>query len=287
MAARGPEWATWIDGLPKLVQSQIDEWDLTADGAPTHGYCSIVVPARTADGAAAMLKVAFPGAESEHEHLALRRWGGNGAVRLLRADPHRRAMLLERLHSRNLNELWDVEACEVVASLYRRIHVPALPQLRTLAEFVERWTTDLTALPRSAPLPRRLVEQAIALGRDLGADPASTGTLIHGDLHYENVLAADREPWLVIDPKPVNGDPHYEVAPMLWNRWDELAGDTRDGVRRRFHTLVDAAGLDDDRARAWVVVRMVHNAMWELTDSTEPDRDWLTTCVAIAKAVQD
>jgi streptomycin 6-kinase len=286
MATRGPQWATWVDGLPKLVQSQIDDWDLTADGSPTHGYCSIVLPARTANGASAMLKVAFPDDESEHEHLALRRWGGNGAVRLLRADPHRRAMLLERLHSRNLNELWDVEACEVVASLYRRIHVPALPQLRRLAELVERWTTDLSALPRSAPLPRRLVEQAIALGRDLGADPASTGTLIHGDLHYENVLSADREPWLVIDPKPINGDPHYEVAPMLWNRWDELAGDTRDGVRRRLHTLVDAAGLDDDRARAWVVVRMVHNAMWELTDSTAPDRDWLTTCVAIAKAVQ-
>jgi streptomycin 6-kinase len=246
-----------------------------------------VVLARTADGAPVILKVAYPDVESEHEHLALRRWGGDGAVRLLRADPHRRAMLLERWYSRNLNELWDVEACEVVASLYRRIHVPALPQLRTLAKYVEGWTADLTALPRSAPLPRRLVEQAITLGRDLAADPASTGTLIHGDLHYENVLAAEREPWLVIDPKPVNGDRHYEIAPMLWNRWDDLAGDTRDGVRRRFHALVDGADLDDDRARAWVVVRMVHNAMWELTDSAEPDRNWLTMCVAIAKAVQD
>jgi streptomycin 6-kinase len=287
MAARGPEWATWVDGLPKLVQSQIGEWDLTADGDPTHGHCSVVLPAHTPNGAAVVLKVAFPDVESEHEHLALRRWSGNGAVRLLAAEPYRRAMLLERLDSRNLNELRDVEACEVVASLYRRIHVPALPQLRTLVGFVERWTTDLTALPRSAPLPRRLVEQAIALGRDLGADPASTGTLIHGDLHYENVLAAEREPWLAIDPKPVNGDPHYEIAPMLWNRWDELSGDTRDGVRRRFHALVDAAGLDDDRARAWVVVRMVHNAMWELAENAEPDRDLLTMCVAIAKAVQD
>jgi streptomycin 6-kinase len=287
MAARGPEWATWIEDLPKLVQTQIDEWELTAVGTPTYGYCSIVVPARAPNGAAAVLKVSFPDTESEHEHLALRRWNGNGAVRLLKAEPHRRALLLERLHSRNLNELWDVEACEVVAALYRRIHVPALPQLRTLPQFVEQSTNDLTALPRSAPLPRRLVEQAIALGRDLGADTASTGTLIHGDLHYENVLAADREPWLVIDPKPLNGDPHYEVAPMLWNRWDELAGDTRDGVRRRFYALVDAAELADDRARAWVVVRMVHNAMWELRDSAEPDRDWLTTCVAIAKAVQD
>ena len=62
-------------------------------------------------------------------------------------------------------------------------------------------------------------------GRDFVTDAASTGTMIHGDLHYENVLAADREPWLVIDPKPTNGDPHYEVAPLLWNRWEELAAE--------------------------------------------------------------
>jgi streptomycin 6-kinase len=173
--------------------------------------------------------------------------------------------------------------------MYSRIHVPALPQLRPLTEFVEGWTDDLTRLPRNAPVPRRLVEQAVSLGRDLVKDEASIGSLIHGDLHYENVLAADREPWLVIDPKPMSGDPHYEVAPMLWNRWDELAGQVRDGVRRRFHTLVDAAGLDEDRARDWVVVRMVHNAMWAIEDGigTDEDKEWLTICIAVAKAVQD
>ncbi len=76
---------------------------------------------------------------------------------------------------------------------------------------------------------------------------------------------------MAIDPKPMSGDPHYEVAPLLWNRWDELAGpgsgqSVRDGVRRRFHATVDAAGLDEDRARDWVVVRMLHNALWELED---------------------
>jgi streptomycin 6-kinase len=74
---------------------------------------------------------------------------------------------------------------------------------------------------------------------------------------------------------------------MLWNRWDELAGDIRGGVRRRFYALVDAAGLAEDRARACVVVRMVHNAMWELNDGPAADPTWLTKCVAIAKAVQD
>jgi streptomycin 6-kinase len=90
---------------------------------------------------------------------------------------------------------------------------------------------------------------------------------------------------LVIDPKPVNGDPHYEIAPMLWNRWDEIAGDVREGVLRRFGTLVDASGFDEDRARGWVIVRMVHNAMWALQDGPRCDQGWLTRCIAVAKAV--
>ena len=130
-----------------------------------------------------------------------------------------------------------------MAGLYGRIHVPALPQLRTITSYVERWTADLEALPRDAPIPRRMREQCVSLARDLVADPASVGRIIHGDLHHHNVLAADREPWLVIDPKPMSGDPHYEPAPMLWNRWDDIvAGDVRTNLRRRFHTIVDVAG---------------------------------------------
>ena len=155
----------------------------------------------------------MPAEEHEHEALALQRWDGHGAVRLLRADPHRWALLLERLHPEDLTDVWDVEACEIVAGLYAHLHVPAPPRLRAQTSYVGRWTERLARLPRSAPVPRRLVEQAVSLGRDLVADPASTGTLIHGDLHYGNVLAADRAPWLAIDPKPTSGDPHYEVAP--------------------------------------------------------------------------
>jgi streptomycin 6-kinase len=238
--ALGPRWVRWLDELPRLVADLVEEWQLTWDGPPWHGYCSLVVPVRTAGGRPVALKVALPEEENEHEHLALQRWRGNGAVALVRADPRRHALLLERLHPEDLTDRWDVEACEIVAGLYPRLHVPALPQLRALTSYVERWTAALAALPRDAPLPRRLVEQAVALATSLVSDPGSTGTLIHGDLHYENVLAADREPWLAIDPKPVSGDPHYEVAPLLWNRWEEVgaSGRVRDAVRLRFHTLL-------------------------------------------------
>ena len=133
------------------------------------------------------------------------------------------------------------------------------------------------------------------LGRDLSRDEASTGRIIHTDLHYANVLAGDREPWLAIDPKPLNGDPHYELAPMLWNRWDDLVSaprSVRDGIRLRFHTLVDVGGLDERRARDWVVLRMMVNALWRLEDLPGtrrglPTDDYLTQCVTIAKSVQD
>jgi streptomycin 6-kinase len=287
MAERGPRWAAWVEGLPATVRLLIEQWRLRTDGDPTHGHCSLVLPVRTAEGAAAILKVGFPDEESEHEHLALQRWGGHGAVRLLSADPHHRGLLLERLSSTDLSTVSDAEACRVVADLYRRLHIPAMPQLRPLSSSVDRWTSELSGLARNAPIPRRLVEQAIALGTELAADRAVADRVIHTDLHYANVLAGEREPWLVIDPKAVNGDPHYEIAPMLWNRWDEIACDTREGVRRRFWMLVDAAGFDEDRARGWVIVRVVHNAMWALQDQPHTDQAWLTRCIAIAKAVQD
>jgi len=285
MAARGGAWADWVARLPRLAEELLEEWGLRPDGWPMHGYCSLVVPALTADGDRVVLKLTYDGDdESEHEALALRHWDGRGAVRMLRADPARRALLLERLHPTDLGDAWDLEACEVVAGLWGLLHIPALPQLRPVTAYVARWVDDLARLPVNGPVPHRLVQQATSLAGDLVADPASTRVVIHGDLHYTNVLAADRAPWLAIDPKPMNGDPHYEVAPMLWNRTEELAGDLRGGIRRRFHALVDAGGLDEERARDWVVVREVLNAHWAARDG---DSEAVTLALTVAKAVQD
>jgi streptomycin 6-kinase len=277
-----------------MVRDLLAEWELTVDGSSTHGEGALIVPVLTADGTPAALKVHLPDEESEHEHLVLRTWNGDGAVRLLRADPHRFALLLERLHPVDLTTVPVPEGCEVVAGFYRRLHVPAGPQFRTLSSYVRRWADDLLALPVDAPVPRRYVEQAGSLARDFVSDPACDGTLIHGDLHQMNVLGADREPWLVIDPKGLSGDPHYEVAPLLWNVWDEVtgSGDVRAAIRRRFHTVVDVAGLDEDRARDWVIVRELFNVSWAIEDLAggpvdAESRDWITTSLTIAKAIQD
>jgi streptomycin 6-kinase len=295
----GDDWGRWLDRLPRLAGELLAEWELRPAGPAVHGYCSLVVPVSDRDGASAALKVSFDGdLESVHEGLALQHWAGRGAVRLLRADPRRRALLLEWLPGPDLGDTWDVEACEVVGDLYARLHVPALPQLASVASYVERWLRDLEELGRDIPVPRRYVEQALSLGPDLLGSEGGR-VVVHGDLHYANVMADAAEEWVAIDPKPMAGDPHYEPAPLLWNRMDELSGpgavgSLRDGLRRRFHAVVDAAGLDEGRARDWVVVRMVLNAGWAVQDARWADRslradeqDWITRCIAITKAVQE
>ena len=298
MAGRGEVWADWVDRLPRVAEDLMSQWELELDGLPMHGFCALVLPVR-GPGQDAVLKISFPEEETEHEHLALRAWEGRGAVRLLRAEPHRRAILLERLSDEKLDSVDPETACEVVAALYAHLHVPATGQFRLLSDWTRRWAERLRTLPQEAPVPRRLVTQAAGLARDLAEDPDTDGTLIHGDLHYLNVLAGERAPWLAIDPKPLSGDPHLEPAPMLWNRWDEAlaGGDARAAIRQRFHVLVDVAELDEDRARAWMILRLVTFAVeqWqEALDVRGPTRAQVqrttsrltTAAVTVAKAVQ-
>ncbi|GAA3653990.1 streptomycin 6-kinase [Nocardioides ginsengisoli] len=262
-----------------MLATLLTDWRLGLDGDAD----GALLPVTTDDGTRATLRLDA----NEHEHLALQRWRGRGAVQLLRADPSRHALLVERVGG-DLADAWDVEACQTVATLYGVLHVAPMPQLRSQADLVGQRADELRRDARSVPVPRRLVDQALALARDLTADPPTA--VLHGDLHFGQVRRGSRDGedvWLAIAPRPVNGDPHSELEPMLRHRFDEYAapwaaGSVRDGIRQRFHTLVDTAGLDEDRARDWVVVRSVLHA-----HRVQHDRDQVTACITVAKAVQD
>ena len=303
MADRSEEWAAWVDRLPGTVDDLCQEWTVRPDGLAMHGFCALVVPVAPEDRAAgddgeAVLKVSFPDDDTAHEHLALRAWAGRGAVRLLRADTRRRALLLERLGTRKLDDVTVDEACEVVAGLYSRLHVEAGEQYPALSDWAARWEERLSALDADAPVPRRLVAHARSLARDLAVDPLTDGILLHGDLHYLNVLAADREPWLAIDPKPMSGDPCLEPAPMLWNRWDEALadGDARGAVRRRLES--SSTSLSWTRTAAvpgwsfgwwrspWSSGTSADGPRGARIATTVATRELITASVTVAKAIQ-
>ena len=282
--------SAWLRRLPQLLDNLLAEWGLIPSGPSWSGSCAVVVPVRTDVGPAA-LKVSWPHAEVATEHLALRHWDGRGAVRLLRADPRRFALLLERLDPTDLTHVEIDEACEVLGSILSQLSSPALPQTPTLSAYAARLLTSLDAAA-PGPLPRRFVEQARHLVRDLANSPSNSPSsspgldarLLHTDLHYANVLRAERQHWLAIDPKPMAGDPAFEVAPALWNRFDELGtgSSIRWGLRRRLEIICEAAAIDQDRARAWAIVREVDNALAEPSGS-----DGVRLAVAIIKAMNE
>jgi streptomycin 6-kinase len=185
----------WLLQLPGLVEASLAEWDLTLDGSPMHGVCALVLPVRLRDDSTGVLKVTWPHADAEHEHLALQHWGGRGAVRLLAANPGRWTMLLERLDGGlDLEDVPIEEACRVIGGLLRQLDHPALPQLSRLSAQAVRLVERLDSAPQA--IPRRFVEQARAVLSDLMTDEAIDSCMVHTDLHYGNVLAADAQPRL-------------------------------------------------------------------------------------------
>jgi len=261
--------AAWLAGLPALAGSFLTRWDLTVDGPPMHGVCALVVPVRRARGEPAVLKVTWPHDEARHEALALSLWDGDGAVRLFAHDDDAWALLLERLDPTTTLATAPIdEALSVVTSMIRRLDRPAPPGMRHMRDNAARWTREFAA--HDGTVPRELVDQAIAYCHEL----TPGNRLVNEDLHYDNVLAGEREPWLVIDPKPIAGDLEFGLIPLLWNRFDDVQG------AGGLPAIAEAAGLDAELARKWTFVRAVDN--WQDSGADH----WMgAACARIAAAL--
>jgi streptomycin 6-kinase len=253
----------WVAKLPKLATKACARWQLTPDGALMNGFCAVVLPVRRADGHPAVLKLSWVDDETAHEPLALKLYNGDGAVQLLDHDEELGALLLERLDQHSLDDEPIDLAVGVIGELLRRHRAIQAPGE------IRRFANTLRSHPA---IPAKLLDAA----REAGTRPMGT-TLVNEDLHYQNVLRGDREPWLVIDPKPLSGDPEYCMIPLLWNRFDELDGHR--GLNDRFLALCDAGELDVAKARDWTLHRAVANWIWCLDEDME---DMAVICAHIA-----
>ncbi|MGC0376515.1 aminoglycoside phosphotransferase family protein [Streptomyces sp. SAI-229] len=258
----------FIAALPDLTAAFLDRWNLRVAGTPLHGVSALVLPVTRADGTHAVLKLQIRDHETDGEPIALRLWNGDGAVRLLDHDEPTGTMLLERLDAtRMLAHQEDVhEAVLVIARLLAHLHTTPAPEgmrhLRDIAPaMLERTPAVLDRIPD--PAARHLVADCAAAVREVTDEPGDR--LLHWDLHDENVLASDRAPWLAIDPKPLAGDPGFDLWPALANRFDP------DDVIWRFDAMTDVLGLDRARARAWTYGRLLQNCLWEVEEGRPLD----------------
>jgi streptomycin 6-kinase len=267
-AALANAWAhepEWLEALPRLVADCAERWELELE-KPFDTPHSLVVPAGDA-----VLKLNAPSHfEADTEPDALERWAGHGAVRLLARDDARRAFLIERCVPGTRLSDAGIDDDPVVAGLVRRLQLEVSNPhpFRLLADEAERWAAEL---PRaydeaSGPFERGLLDFALDVYRSV--DRSAT-YLVNQDLHDWNILSAEREPWLVIDPKPLVGERELEASGLLRNA---------DSVTRWLDVLADL-GFDRERARGWGVA---HNLAWSWDENR---REWLPEHVADVRTV--
>lgn len=261
--ALGEAGEDWLVRVPSLIERFRDRWVLRIDGEPRFGHLGLVVPVRRGDEAC-VLKVAWVDESTRHEARALEVWDGRGTVRVLESEPELGVFLLERLDGdRSLNDLPLAQAIAVAGDLVRTLSIEGeagLPTMRDWAAqvgptLVERWERF------GRPVPERIVRLAAELA---GQVPGSSDRrMVNWDLHFGNVLAGERMPWLVIDPKALVGAPEFGLAQLLWRRLEERSGPAE--LRRHLQVLVETAGLDAELAHSWTLVRVVDYWLWALS----------------------
>ncbi len=242
----------WINRIEETLATCSDDWGLQIGQALRSGLVGYLVEVTRSDGTAAVLKLREPGRLMRAEAEALKFFNGSGAARLFEADYGLGALLMERVTPGDtlVDRAGDVDADAAVASVMPQLWgAPGDIELRNVKEQADRWATGLEERHDNVPVERdRLVWAAKTL-REL-ADTQGELSVLHGDLHVEGVLVADRAPFLAIDPKGFVGESTFDAGWWLRDPPRSDPGDAK-ALRRRLDVLVSEAGVDRERTLLW------------------------------------
>jgi streptomycin 6-kinase len=242
----------WLERVPDLVAQCVEEWGLQLSDPYPSGAAGYAVRTELPDGRPAVLKLIYPDHESEHEADALALWDGHGAVQLFARDDDLSAMVIERCEpGTTLAAAGADVALQTLIALLPRLWVETGEPFHTLEDEAAWWVGYLPEQWERSDrtVARGLVDAAVDALTSLSHSQGQQ-VLLHQDLHGDNVLAAEREPWLVIDPKPLIGEREFAVAPIV--RSFELGHSKRDALYR-LDRLTSELGLDRERARGWTI----------------------------------
>lgn len=256
--------------LPRIVDEIAANWSLRVDEPfPNLSYNYVAPCVCVEDGSEAVLKIGFDETDSivSSEAEFLKILDGDGAVKLLRSDENRRALLLERIvPGENLIKLAAVdderattEAVKILKKIRRA--PPENAVFSTLEKSVESFLRaektafDFASIKKAQKIFERLVG-------------SSERRLLHGDLHHENILSARREPFLAIDPKGIVGDFGFEISVFLNNPrgWLPANSNGRRTARRRVERFGEAFAIEPRDLRDWAYAEAVLSAWWTIED---------------------
>jgi streptomycin 6-kinase len=268
----GERGARWLEALPALIARYAEQWSLTILPPFDPLSYNYVAPVIRADGSPAALKAGVPCPTFRREIEALRLFDGSGISRLLEADADAGLMLLERLQpGAPLSSLDGDEArVHIAAGIQRDLCVLRVPAPEDHAfETLRGWASELQNMRRffsggSGPFPETLAGMAERFSTGL-VESIDEYVLIHGDFHPDNILSAQRAPWLAIDPKGVVGEPAYDAAYFCMSYLVEKP-EPRRPLLRRLRQFCEEAGLDQERVIRWGVVQGILCGWWSIED---------------------
>jgi streptomycin 6-kinase len=258
----GLSW--WVDGLPSLIAELEETWHISTGPAYQTGTEAYVAPARTDDGLEVVLKLLLPrDSEAAHNEItALRLANGESCAQLLRDDPDRGAMLLERLGPPlssldiPIGERHEI-LCDAAVKVWRPASDSGLPtgadKGKWLSEYIaETWETlDRPCSERAIAYARACAERRIAAHDDEHA------VLVHGDIHQWNALKADSG-YKLVDPDGLLAEPEYDLGIIMREDPEELMqGDPHE----RSRWLASRTNLDETAIWEWGVVERVSTGL--------------------------
>jgi streptomycin 6-kinase len=269
----------WLKNFETLTKYCEETWSLQIMTSPYPLSYNYVAPVVFHDGSEAVLKLGVPSKEIDTEIEALRLYQGNGMARLIDADADKGILILERVKPGDTLKTIknDEEATLLAAEVMRKIRVPA-PE-NSIFPSTAQWAKGLERLRQhynggTGPIPERMVRKAEDLYAKLNST-VKNPQLLHGDLHHDNILSAEREPWLAIDPKGLIGDPEYQVISFLMNN---LPGDHAvEIIKRRIDLFVEELDLHKDRVLAWAYSHSILSTWWCIEDHTDGVDDAIQT----------
>lgn len=278
----------WLSGLADLVGRLEAEWAVVTGRAFEGGSSSWAAPATMADGTSAVLKVAWPHREARGESIGLRLWEGRGAPKLYAAEPTVYAVLMERCHpGRPLSaaSMAPEDGFAAAGAVLRQLWITPPPGhgLEALGDVGAEWAAlvrDRQSAIRS-PFDPGLVARGADLLESLPVS-ASREVVLHGDANPTNFLSACRQPWLLVDAKPMVGDPGYDVSPLVLQLGSPMEEPGPAPVLgHRFDLLAEILGEPRERLVAWSMARTVESALWyaSMDDIAAGSEDMATATV--------
>lgn len=271
----GAKGEKWLADLPRIVNEISGKWSLEIDKVFPNLSFNFVASCIDKAGGNFVLKIGVPEKDSSilYEKRALEAFDGNGAVTILKFDGKLCAMLLERaIEGKTLSEVCGedyAKAIEIAVEVMKKL--PRNPPDKSKFINLESW---INGLNRAAE--ENFALEKVGKARKFFAalvEPFERKILLHGDVHFDNILSARREPFLLIDPKGVIGEIGYEIAVFLNDLagWTEHLPNQKEILASAVESFSKAFIISSSDLRKWAYAFAVLSAWWMMEDF---GKDW-------------